>query len=48
MRVLGELAAVLFDTLCTGDLLGHLLTWWAVATGKVTANTRGDWVIGNE
>ena len=48
MRTLGELAAALFDSLCCGDLLGHLRAWLDVARGRVTANTRYDLAAGNE
>ena len=48
MRVLGELAAAVWDSLCCGDLLGHLRAWLDVTRGRVTADTRYDLAAGNE
>ena len=48
MRALGELAAAVWDSLCCGDLLGHLQAWLDVATGRVTPDTSYDLAAGNE
>lgn len=34
MKLIRELIATLFDTLKTGDLIGHLRAWWQVATSR--------------
>lgn len=38
--MLGELWATLLDAVRCGDLRGHLAAWWAVASGRVTGETR--------
>ena len=38
-QVLRELAWTLWDALQEGDLPGHLSSWWAVVTGRVTEDT---------
>jgi hypothetical protein len=38
-EALRELAWTLWDILETGDLPGHLSSWWAVVTGRVTEDT---------
>ena len=37
--MLKELALALWDSLCCGDLWGHLRAWWNVACGRVTPDS---------
>ena len=46
--MLRELWAMLIDAVHEGDLRGRLVCWWAVATGKVTPETRAGAVTGQE
>jgi len=45
-EVMRELWETMRDAWREGDWIGHLRAWWAVAVGRVTAETRAGWPVG--
>ena len=38
--MLREFLDTVFDALCCGDWMAHLVSWWRVVTGRVTPDDR--------
>jgi len=38
--MLREFLDTVFDALCCGDWMAHLVSWWRVVTGRVSSDDR--------